>query len=175
MRITLKIVIVFALIVGGFYLYYNYISSDTSPATTQAQNEILELFGLPEQFMVSYLPRGEGEEMVLARFEAWYYPRHEKKFTFLAGELFSVEDFKPETKLVAPTNLRPQDFEFSMDYNEVSKIIGYANVKETDFLPGFFGEIEKIKTYLSSNATFVIQDGHLVYIQTVGIGEDASQ
>lgn len=160
--------IFFLIIVGvGVYIYANYFSAEE--ALTPDQEEIQKTFGPAQEFAITYIPRGSGPDLAMVRNETWYYPKQQKKITFLGGRILAVEDFTPAEELISSTSLRPEDFSFFMDYQEVADALGSANVEPLDFLPGFFEE-SGVKTYASDKAVFMIEDNQLVYFQTIGLG-----
>jgi len=163
----IKFIIFIAIVLGGAFIYFNYIAS---PSLLSAdQEEVRGLYGVPKQFMVTYVPQGLGEEARMARQEVWFYPKQEKKINFLAGELMTVEGFIPEETSVAGTALRPEDFDVTMGYDGVAAILGESNITKME-LPVFSGE--GVDTYVSPEAIFVIEDDYLTYVQTIGIGAD---
>jgi len=158
------IFIVLILILLGAVTFY-FLASEELLSPSQA--EIRKMFGLPHQFVVTYLPRGSADKPQLARSEIWFYPEHGKKITFLAGELVSDEEYLSEDE-VTPTTLRPEDFDFNMNYDDVVAFLGSANIEAIDFLPVFHQE--SVETYASDQAIFVIEDNYLTYIQTLSAG-----
>ncbi len=155
--------IVAVLIVGAQFLGFSQnISAD--------QEEIRSLYGAPEQFMITYVPQGNDDNIVMARQEIWYYPKHEKKIIFIAGNAITVDEFIPEEEIVAPTSLRPEDFNIDMNYNDLVAIMGELNLEKVE-IPVLFEEGE-IETYYSDQAIFVIEGEYLTYVQTIGIGNN---
>ena len=74
-KVILIIVIIF--VVG--YIYFNYI--DKGEALSADQQEIISTLGRPEQFSLTYLPKGSDEGSEFIRNEIWFYPSRERKFT----------------------------------------------------------------------------------------------
>jgi len=159
------------LIIGTFLI----ISFLPEPPFSEPQEETIDMFGYPQQFVVTYMPSGDAEEPYLIRTEVWYYPDFEMQITFSGGEVFNVEDYMSEDaeqgEGISPTNLKPEDFIFDMGYAEVSELLGAENIDPID-MPGFF-EQGVIETYLSDQALFIIEHGKLSYIQTVGLESGA--
>lgn len=133
------------------------------------QEEIVELFGHPHQFVITYMPSGDEKNPTLARSEVWYYPNKEMQITFVGGDVFNVEDYISEDPDISATTLKPEDFEFEMDLEMVSEILGSSEAEPLDFLPGYFEEGE-LETYISDKALFIIERDKLSYIQSIGLG-----
>jgi hypothetical protein len=163
------LVIALIVVVVGLLVVFTLLGGegDLSPA----QEEILETLGYPAQFVIAYLPAGEGDEVRLVRTETWYYPEHEKKVIFTGGELVTALDFVPEAASLPDTDLRPEDFEFHMDYDQVAELVG-GEVIEADLLPELIGDAN-VKTYLGDRAIFCIEeDQYLTYLKTLALEEE---
>jgi hypothetical protein len=130
-----------------------------------AQQEIIDAFGYPEQFSVSYLLDSQTEFNAMVRSEIWMYPQHQKKVTFVGGEIYATDDLPP---LANPgsscSKLKPQDVDYFTTADQIEKKVG-GTVAKTDFLPEMF-EQNKVESYLGRNVMFVIANGHLVHLQT---------
>jgi len=141
-------------------------ASDAPDDAQAAEDEISDVFGPPDQFIVAYLPRDGGE---LVRTEIWYYPEHEQKVTFVEGKVVSVDPMEnPGTDVIYP-DLMPGDFDFEMGYDDVMAVLG-GEADEIDETPELLGEFD-VQTYVNDSAVFAIEGGRLVYVQTIGIGE----
>lgn len=138
--------------------------------TSAAQKEILDTLGAPAQFIVAYLPQGDGESAGLARTEIWFYPDHQKKVAFVSGKIAYIEDFEPEVANASYPNLSPGDFDYFMGYQGVTRKLG-EEAELIDIIPELIEE-EKVETYMTDDVVFAIERGHLVYIQTLGGEED---
>lgn len=138
------------------------------PKFSEVQEDTIDTFGYPNQFVVTYMPAGDENDIYLVRTEVWYYPEYDMQVTFSGGEIFNVEDYTPEDPDVLPTTLKPEDFVFEMDYSNVSQILNTENIDLID-MPGFY-EQGVLETYLSDKALFIIENGSLSYIQTLGLG-----
>ena len=156
-KLVLVIIIIFA--VG--YIYFNYI--DNGGALSSAQQEIVETLGRPEQFALTYLPKGSDEGSEFVRQETWFYPSMKRKISFLNGEIVSTEELDIKEGVVyTPTLLKSEDFDFYSTLNKVKKITGNLEPME---LPGFFDE--GVETYASSDVMFVFENGYLTYAETL--------
>jgi hypothetical protein len=150
----------------------------TTPPTTptqgellsQAQQEIVDAFGQPSEFGLTYLFDSETEYNYLVRTEIWFYPEHQKKITFVAGEIYSVDDIPPVGEEVTYSDLKPEDFDCFMNYEQVVDRIG-GNIEPLDFVPESFSEYG-VESYLGDKVIFVIADDQLAYLQTLGVVED---
>jgi hypothetical protein len=137
-----------------------------APDAQAVEDEVADVFGPPQQFIVAYLPR-EGDELV--RTEIWYYPEHEQKVTFIEGRAVSVDPMEYPGEDVSYPDFEPAEFDFDMTYDDVMAVLG-GEADEMDETPELLGEFDA-QTYVNDNAVFAIEGGHLVYIQTIGIGE----
>jgi hypothetical protein len=133
------------------------------------QQTIRETFGPPEQFLITYLPQGPSDNPRAVRSEVWYYPKHSKQVSFLGGKTVAVTEFNPKETIIGGTSLRPEEFDIYMGYDEVAKIVGKLNIERFDF-PVFFDDT--VETYASDQALFIIEEGYLTYIQTIGISAE---
>ncbi len=163
-----RILDILALLVFVFavlFFYFNYI--DNEMVATETQTETVNLFGEAEQFMISYLPQEAKEGGQLVRQEVWVYPTQQKKFSFLLGELVSVEDIKEEVPDdFRVTKLRPEDFEFYTSYKDLEKRFGKDNIAPLE-LPGFFDGEGGLNTYATKDAVFVFEGEYLTYMETL--------
>ena len=154
--------ILILLVIVSVFVYYSFFSQKES----ENQNEIVDTFGLPNQFSITYLPKGEDE---LIRQEVWYYPEMEMKVNFLGGKILNVEEYIQEGEIIA-TSLDPRDFDIYTTYDEIKAIAG-ENIEPLDFLPDFYipGEIE---SYISDKTLFVIESEYLTYFETLGVVDE---
>jgi hypothetical protein len=136
-----------------------------SPLSTEQRNTI-KLFGYPADFVITYLPRKEGQQLV--RSEVWYYPGIGKSFSFLGGKLAGAEKYSDSQNL-SPTDLKPEMFDFDSEYAEIEELLGKGNIDLVDYLEGFTDE--NLKTYFSPKAVFIFENGQLTYLQTVGVSD----
>ncbi|MDD5494267.1 MAG: hypothetical protein PHG36_06330, partial [Dehalococcoidia bacterium] len=134
-------------------------------SVSPAQKEIINAFGYPEQFSISYLLDSVIEYNALVRSEVWSYPEHQKKITFVGGEIYATDDLTPSPIAASSCSaLKPEDFDYFMGYEEIADKIG-GKVAKTDFLPETFQE-NNVESYLGKNVMFIIADGHLMHLQT---------
>lgn len=146
----------------GIFLFFS------GSVMSDAQKETVALLGNPDQFVITYLPRGSEDEMEMVRSEVWYYATLGKRISFLAGELVVAEDYRSELP-GEPTVLVPWDFDVLTDFEEIEKSLGAVAVVPIADLPVFAGE--DVQTYLSPGAIFIFEQGYLTYFQTVVEGE----
>ena len=134
------------------------------------QKDIADFFGPPSMFTIAYLPLGE-EDKYLVRYETWTYPEHKKEITFVAGEILTVNDTPAEIDYgeneVNYSGLRPEWFDFGMNFSDVAKVIGSSDFERVESLIEGFEE-EGVEVYLGENALFCMQDGYLLYLETFG-------
>lgn len=164
-KIIIGIIIVILLIIIGGYLYINLVSEQK---LSSEQKEIVETLGWPQRFTIAYLPQGEGDDAALARNEVWSYPEHQQEITFIAGEVLSTDDIKADGDNISYSDLKPKDFAFDMDYDQVVAVIGNEKVEPVNLIDELYIEGE-VETFMSDHVVFAIEYGHLTFIQTVGV------
>jgi len=164
-KIIIAIVIIALLIVIGGYLYINFTGEQK---LSSEQKEIVDTLGWPQRFTLAYLPQGEGDDAVLARNEIWSYPEHQQEVTFIAGEILSTDDIEADGDNISYSDLKPEDFEFNMDYDQVVAAIGSEEVEPVNLVGELYIEGE-VETFMSDHVIFAIEYGHLTFIQTVGV------
>jgi hypothetical protein len=157
-RLLAALIIVILGLVGVWLLVQSPLSPD--------QRNSIKLFGYPADFVITYLPRKDGQQLV--RSEVWYYPEIGKQFSFLGGKLAGSDKYANENKL-PPTDLKPEDFDFDTQYTEIEEILGKENIDPVDYLEAFADE--NLQTYFSPKAVFIIENGQLTYFQTVGLSD----
>ncbi len=134
---------------------------------SESQQETINLFGDPPQFVLTYLPQQSESGQDLARYEIWYYPEVSKKITFLAGKIIDSQDFESADEMSA-VSFQPWDFDIFTSYQELVDVIGdRPNLVD---LPGFSGE--DLKTYATEEGVFIIEGDYLTYVQTLTYDED---
>jgi hypothetical protein len=149
------------LILAGIGAYWYFFAS-SGPATglSDDQAEVRDLFGAPAQFSISYQPQGEAGGYV--RSEVWRYPELKKEVTFLAGRIFSTEDYEPQAGLV-PTELRPEQFDLTSSVDDINTALNEDAVLLE--VPGLTGDATQ--TYASDQALFILDGGSVTYFETV--------
>jgi len=138
----------------------------SKPSLSEDQKNTVKIFGYPSQFIITYLPRGDVDNPQLVRSEIWYYPKQQTKISFLAGKLTFEEEYIFEEN-TENTTLKPEDFEFFLNFNDMCAIFGEENIIPIDFIPGLYEEGE-ISTYLTNSALFIMESDQLTYFQTLG-------
>ena len=139
-----------------------------SKLLTKDQKKIIDTFGRPKQFILAYTPIGGDDGLGLSRTEIWYYPLHHKKITFAAGEILSVRAMENPKEDVSYSDAHIEDFDFSMDYKEVIEALGIEKAEPIEFAGDIFEE-DEVESYLGEKVTFTIEQGHLTYMQTLGV------
>jgi len=162
-----------AVVGGGLYYYFFWGETGLSPD----QQEIIDSFGYPQRFVINYMPWAENGSDLAVRHEVWYYPYHQQAITFIGGDVASVDEIEDEiddTGINTYSDLKPEDFEFSMDYDAVAKAIGDKPIEEIDFMPAeYYGE--DLKSYISDHVTFAIEGDQLTYFETIGLVEEEGE
>lgn len=141
---------------------YSFIKSNNN--LSPDQKELIDLWGYPDQFKISYLPKGEDE---LIRSEVWLYYDQQSQVQFLAGKSIASNSYQPTSDV--RTTLKPEDFSFSQDVEEVGQIVGEDALEPIDFLPGISDDEEEVIIYISPQAIFTIEHNHLTYVETIGL------
>jgi hypothetical protein len=139
-----------------------------SNSLSDSQQQTRDMFGAPDQFVITYLPRGTDEETEMVRSEVWYYKNAQKKVSFLAGELIATDDHQLADDVVS-TPFLPEDIDVLMNFSEIQKALQTQAITQVQGLPVF--DSEDVKTYLSKDALFIIEQGYLTYFQTLSEGE----
>jgi hypothetical protein len=167
-----KLLILTAIIFLAVVIFF--FARSQSSAISNQQQETLDLWGNPDQFVLSYLPQegekdegsGQGNEENrqenLVRYEVWYYLEPAKQVSFLGGETLSIEAWAPEETVPQSTYV-PWDFDFYTNFAELESMLG-EQLHLID-LPGFSGE--GLNTYVSSDLLVVLEDDYLTYMQTL--------
>jgi hypothetical protein len=136
-----------------------------SPLSSEQKNTV-KLLGYPADFVITYLPRKEGDQLV--RSEVWYYPDIGKQISFLGGKLAGAQAYSTTEKL-KPTTLKPEMFDFDSQFSDLEDSLGKANIDPVDYLEGFTAD--NLKTYFSDQAVFIFENDQLIYFQTVGVSD----
>ena len=159
----IRLILLVAIIFGVGYVYFNYF--DSGEILTEAQQEIISTLGQPEQFVLTYLPKGSDEGSEFIRHEVWLYPSAKRKVIFLGGQVVNTEELEIKDDAVyQPTQLKPEDFDSYTSLSSVEKQVGKINLAPLE-LPGFFGD--GVETYASAYAMFIFEDGYLTYMETL--------
>ncbi len=166
MKKIIVVVIVIVLVAAGGILVY---AHATEPGIySKAQQELIDTFGPPPMFVVSYLPQSDGDDTSLVRHEVWRYPEHQQEITFLAGEIYSLDSYEPPDGELAYTTLAPGDFDFTMGYEAVAALLPDKDIVPADFVPELYDE-GSVETYVTENLFFTIEHGQLTYVEAVGL------
>lgn len=170
-NIKYLLILVLILIIGGVvYFYCFWGATGLSPD----QQELVDNFGYPQRFVISYLSWMENGSDYIVRHETWYYPYHQQSITFLGGDILSVDEIEDEiddTGIMTYSDLKPEDFEFNMDYDSVAKAIGNKEIAKNEFMPEeYYGE--NLTSYISDHVLFAIESDHLTYFETIGLVEE---
>jgi len=159
-RLILILIGLSVLVMGGFFVYFNYF--DQTPDYSANQLEILDTLGPPQQFAITYLEQGSDDQR-LVRQESWFYPALGQKLSFLGGDLVQNEEMEVQADYPA-TYLTPDLFDIYSTLDDIKLIVGEVNLAPLD-LPVFSGE--GIETYASKEAVFVFEQGYLMYVETI--------
>ncbi|MCK5416577.1 hypothetical protein KAI92_04070 [Candidatus Parcubacteria bacterium] len=158
-RLILSIVIIF----GVGYVYFNYI--DKGQVLTKDQQEIISTLGRPEQFTLTYVPKGSDKGSEFVRHEVWLYPSTKRKVTFLGGKVVGTEELEIEDDVkYKATQLKIEDFDFYTSFKDVEKQVGKINLIPIE-IPVFFSD--GVETYASKDAMFIFEDSYLTYMETL--------
>lgn len=143
------------LLLGLYFLYQNFFVGTPDPKLSPDQTLILQNFGRPDQFVITYLPVEASGSAVFSRTEVWYYRQAGKKLSFLAGNLVGSEDFNPP-EISGSTKLKSEDFDFFMSPFQVK-----AKLSDKDFL------VLDGETTANNQAVFTHENNYLTYFQTL--------
>ena len=163
--IIIIIIIVVILLAGAFFIYFAFFEEE---GLSSSQQEIVDTFGYPKMFTISYLPYSENDDSMLVRHETWVYPEHQQEITFIGGEIATTEEIEATEGEITYSDLKPENFEFEMSYDEVVAALGNKQVERVDMVPELYDE-DVVETYISDHVIFTIEYGYLTYIETVGL------
>lgn len=166
-KFVFRLLVLVVIVYFAIFLYYNIFGQEDSYSS--AQEEVRKEFGSPEQFMITYLPKGTEEDPELVREEVWFYPEAEKKIIFLGGEKVQEILFQP-TKKAEATSLESKDFTYYSSLEDIEQVVGKVNLAEVN-IPGFFYGEGEVETYASRQAVFIFEKGYLTYAQTIGLSQ----
>lgn len=161
----IKFIIFIIIVFVGLYFYQIYF---TKGDLSQEQLQIRGSFGVPDQFVVAYVP----EEKSYKKFEIWFYVAHHKKFYFMNGKNISNEDYDVVAEDPS-TSLRPSDFSRSMKFADVAGVLGALNIDKIYSSDSKKSDV--IQMYESEKAVFIIKNNDLLYLQTKGVDDEDNQ
>lgn len=167
MKRIVFVVLLFILIAGGGWVYYSYFFGENS--LSPDQQELVDTFGYPQRFVISYVQYAEEGDNLLVRHETWYYSEHQQSITFIGGDIVETAEIDEEVSTdgeITYGTYKPEDFEFAMDYDAVAGVIG-GTIEPNDFSDEFF--TDSVQNYVADHAFFTIEDGHLTYFEMVGV------
>lgn len=165
-KFLIILVIILLLAAAGYY----YLKPLTDKSLSSSQQEIVDTFGYPSRFTLSYLPQGEGEGGGLVRQETWVYPDHQTEIVFLGGNVVTVNEIAPDEGTVNYVDLKPSDFDFDTTYEDMAEALGDKKIEPADVASSFF-EKDVLETYVSDQVVFTLEAGYLTYLQTIGVAE----
>ncbi len=141
----------------------------TSEGYSPDQQQLIDSFGPPPRWSVSYMPIGEGgEEITLGRYETWSYPDHEYEIIFLGGDIMDTYAIDPDPAGTVYSGYTPNMFEYEMTYDDVASELMATDIEPVDWLPELY-EKGTIESYIASFVTFTLEGGQLTYIETLGL------
>ncbi len=157
------LVFLLAIVFGVGFVYFNFF--DKGEPLSGPQEEIIASMGRPEQFILSYLPKGSDTGSEFVRHELWFYPSTKTKVTFLSGQVIATDDLElKEGANHSATSLQVEDFDVFTTVGDVQKLTGGDQLEPID-LPSFFGD--GVETYASAQALFVFENDYLTYVETL--------
>lgn len=160
----IPIIIVILLAIGSFWY-----SSRTKTKPQEVvklspqQQELVDKFGYPTTFVLSFGEEFVSNESKFSRHEIWNYNHLGRRFRFVDGEFKAAEDMLPLKDAKYP-QLHPSMFENDLTFDEVKKITQAqpTAISETD--PEL---LEGAKTYNFAGQLIVGEhEDKVVFIQT---------
>ena len=146
------------------------IAKITPPAeepVSKVQQKIIESSGAPEQFILSYLADKGKEKTELVRTEVWFYPKSHKKITFVNGQVKDAGPTEDPGAEFVYTGLRPGDFRYSMNFDDIAARVGTAGIEPVNFKSTPAHDGADAESFMTENVLFTIKDGRLVYLETL--------
>lgn len=129
------------------------------------QQQVIDTFGYPDEFSISYLLDSATEYNAMVRTETWTYFEHQEQITFVAGDIYSVDNITSSIATSAPcSTLKPEDINYFTTYQQIADKID-GTVEQIDILPEGLTDNNTV-TYLGKNVIFMTVDDNLVYLQT---------
>lgn len=132
-----------------------------------AQDNIIQKYGDPEGFYILFFQRegveGDVEEV---RYEQWDYYSQGIMVVFENGEELSRSLIPVE--IVSPTSYKPESFSAFITREQVA---ASARLDEWLILPVEEELVSDADLYYAEGMTFGLQDGELVYIETMVVKE----
>jgi len=134
---------------------------------SSAQNDLIQEYGYPEGFFILFFQRegidGNVEEV---RYEQWDYYSWGVTVIFENGE--QLERSKIPLELILPTPYKPESFSAFITREQVA---ASAGLDEWLILPVEKELVPDADLYYAEGLTFGLQDGALVYIETMVVEE----
>ena len=128
-----------------------------------AQADLIQEYGYPEGFYILFFQRegvrGDAEEV---RYEQWNYYSQGVSVVFENGE--QLERSKISLEKVSPTPYHPESFSAFITREQVA---ASAGLDEWLILPVEKELVPDADLYYAEGLTFGMQDGELIYIETV--------
>jgi len=166
MRLVKKLLLLALVAILVFYIF----SSKSSQTISAQQQQLINLWGNPSQFLITYLPQQSDNASTLARYEVWYYPSQGKQVTFLSGQNVDQKDFSSDQNLPATAYL-PWDFDIYTSLNQLKNLIS-PDQFELISLPAF--DDDGVKTYATKDLLVLVEDDYVTYVQTFAYDDTIS-
>lgn len=132
-----------------------------------AQDDLIQEYGYPEGFYILFFQRegidGNVEEV---RYEEWIYYSQKVSVVFENGEQLVLSEIPLETVLHTP--YQPGSFSAFITREQVA---ASARLDEWLILPVEKELVPDADLYYAEGLTFGLQNGHLVYIETMVVKE----
>ncbi len=136
-------------------------------AYSSSQTSTIQEYGSPEGFYILFFQRegvqGDVEEI---RYEQWYYYSRKVSVVFENGEQLEWSEIPIET--VSPTPYQPKSFSAFITREQVA---ASAGLDDWLILPVEKELVPDADLYYAEGLTFGMQNGKLVYIETMVVKE----
>ena len=127
------------------------------------QQELVDRFGYPTTFLLTFGEMAVKGEYKPVRFEAWNYDELGRRFYFVDGEFQKDVDIDFVENAQYP-KLRPSQFAKDVTWEKVKEIIGTSPLAQADVQPEI---MENTRVYdFWGQVKVAVEEDKLVYIQT---------
>lgn len=162
----LPFIFIIIFLLAAYFLFFS-----PSELVSVEQQQLIDLWGNPAQFVITYLPQDAKDGKNLVRYEVWYYPQQGKQVDFLGGKTLAVRDFSVE-ELSFTTQYLPWDFDFDVSLQQIKALVNNDELQLVE-LPGFSDE--GVETYANKQLILVFEDDYLTYVQTLAFDKNLEE
>lgn len=97
-------------------------------AISDQQQQLVDEFGWPQSFLITFTTEENGGERQKFRYETWYYYNVWTSFSFINGIFTESEGIDRLKGDIDPLPYTPYDFKHGMQWREVQRLAGHQKV-----------------------------------------------